>query len=460
MIYAVVGAGMVGLVAARRIQLLHPEAQVVVIEKDAQAGGLLRGTDYPEQGLYFDQGTHIFQETGNKGLDDMVMGAIDEDLLLTYPGVVGDLAGAVLDNRLQSHSHFLDLRRHPKREAVAREIETKVQSGAEHFPPISRTDPLRSVVSQRFGEVFADEIAGPLLSKLYGIPQEDLSGFALLLPGLTRVILDDMDDWLNRTDDNGYRALVAVPDQRELPSALRHNRKSYYSKSLGTKSFIDGLVATLSANGAEVILGATITALDCEESRIDMTLSDGRLHSIAPDRIVLATGAIGAAYMLGIDFASFGFQKPMPHWIVDMVLDQPTETDLCYLYGFDPTCDWYRLTNYRAFSGDENDTRISVEVVGEQATEPENFVETFSSQLQNYGIAKSGKVTFSSVKRLPSGFPAPTTQNMGALSGLAQEVTGALPPSVILAGIGSRDGLFFQNELVLDIYERIESFAA
>ena len=65
---SVVGAGISGIIAAYfEVKKGH---NVTLIESDARAGGLLK-SDF-QNGKYFDYGTHILSETGEKELDDLI----------------------------------------------------------------------------------------------------------------------------------------------------------------------------------------------------------------------------------------------------------------------------------------------------------------------------------------------------------------------------------------------------
>jgi len=184
---------------------------------------------------------------------------------------------------------------------------------------------------------------------------------------------------------------------------------------------------------------------------------DGKGHSrtFNADLIVLATGVIGAAHMLGVDLQQKGFDRPMPHWVINVVLEQPCDSDLCYLYGFDADCDWYRVTNYRAFSGDKNDRRLTFEVLGQHVINSTTLPQQLVGQLHRFGILTSSGLEFAESRKLGAGFPAPTVRNMRALTDLGTELSASLPPTVILGGIGASKGLFFQNEVVTDLCQRI-----
>ena len=77
------------------------------------------------------------------------------------------------------------------------------------------------------------------------------------------------------------------------------------------------------------------------------------------DGLVLALGAFGAARIAGLNFREFGFDMPLQHRVIDLVVPTHRRTDLCYFYGMDPEHDYYRVTNYAAFAGDPDDPRVT-----------------------------------------------------------------------------------------------------
>ncbi|MBT5717392.1 MAG: hypothetical protein HOI70_10810, partial [Opitutae bacterium] len=68
--------------------------------------------------------------------------------------------------------------------------------------------------------------------------------------------------------------------------------------------------------------------------------------------------------------------------------------------------------------------------------------------------------SFSKLQRLPAGFPVPTVRNMKALESLSEYLENLLNPKTKVAGIGARPGLFFQNEIMIDVHERAARFAS
>ncbi len=450
----VIGGGLAGLMAAKKLRSTRPDAKITVIERNESVGGLLAGVDYNDQELYFDLGTHIFQETGDTEIDKILLNAVSTDDLIHFPVGEGDTAGAVFRGRLQTNTHYPDIRGGVVDANVVASLRGHIASAEHTLNPVERTASLLETASLRFGALFAEEIVGPTLARAYGHPADALAGFAMLLPGWTRVVVDDHADWEARVCDERYRSLVSVPNQRDLPAELRHARRSFYSRSRGSRAFVDGVANQLCDADVELLCGATILSLDSTRRSIEMIDGKGLSRSLSADLIILATGVIGAAQMLGVDLHRKGFDRPMPHWVVNVVLEQPCDSDLCYLYGLDSDCDWYRVTNYRAFSGNRVDRRLTFEVLGQHSVDS-TYPQRLVNQLHRIGIIASSGIEFAESRKLGSGFPAPTVRNMRALTALGAELSASLPPTIILGGIGARKGLFFQNEIISDLCNRI-----
>lgn len=454
----VIGGGLAGLVAARALRAARPNAGITLVERNDSLGGLLGGVQYEAGGHYFDLGTHIFRETGDATLDEFLLGAVRREDLLHYPVGAGDLAGSVFAGRLQSNSHFPDVRDGAVEPRVVEALREHIAHGGP-VRALDRMDSLEKAATSRFGGAFAEAVVGPALSKAFGRPAADLAGFALLLPGWTRVVLDDQEVWETAIADERYRALVAVPEQRELPQRLHHGRRSFYSRRHGSRDFIDGLAANLRGEGVDILCGTTILSLDPVRRSIAFIDPEGRERALTADLIIIATGVIGAAHLLGVDLRARGFDAPMPHWVVNVVLENPCLSDLCYLYGMDVDCDWYRVTNYRALTGDPNDRRVTIEVVAQPEVAPTTGPARLVRQLREVGLLTSEGIEFSDARRLSTGFPSPSVRNMQALASLSSEITAGLPPGVMLGGIGATAGLFFQNEVVADLYRRVTALS-
>lgn len=454
MSYLIVGAGLAGLMIAKRLLEKVPGEQIMLIEKNSQPGGLLAGITYPENGLYFDQGTHLFRESSSPEVDQFMMSVIPEADLLLYPPSAGGLAGSVFNGQLQSNSHFPDLRGHPACRQIMSAIMAHVQSETPIVPILHRQSMLE-IGYGRFGQCYTDSVLAPVLANMYQRPAEQLAGFAALLPGLTRLVGLDSDEWQQHCDNPRFRELIAVPDQREMPMGYSNPQRRYYARGGGTKTFIKGIVGYLERAGVTLQCEASISYHDLGSGKVVWTDATGVTQEQSVDVLFFATGVVGAAHVLGIDLQSFGFERPLPHRLVHVQLAHRTDSDLCYFYGLDPGLDFYRVTNYGAFSGNPLDRRLTIEVLGDRGMDDALLVETLLLQLHLVGFLRANTVDFFRVENLGMGFPLPTLKNLDAMHRLGVHLREVLPDSVQLFGIGAGDGLFFQNEITTDVHQRM-----
>jgi len=452
----VIGGGIVGMIAALSLKKKFPKEDVMLVEKSGSLGGLLNGTTYEKNDLYFDLGTHIFQETGKKELDELLIGSIPKEDLIFYDINSGDYAGGVFFNKFQQNSHFPDLRNFTDN-TFRKEIDHHISELTE-VPVIDRLSPLMDVSSKRFGKKFSNEFIAPIMENMFEHKRDDLSAFALELTGFVRVVLDDFEIWKDKIESPIYKAIAGIPDQRLLSSDLHHGRRSFYSKKNGSKSLVDGLEKKLIEEGINIQKNSEIKILDKESLSLAFTDKFGDSKNFNASKIVIATGVIGASFLLDFNIENFPLDKPLPHSIINIELQNITNSDLCYFYGFDQSTDWYRITNYRGFSSNNNDRRISIELLGNAANNSDNYDSVILNQLRDLEFITSEAINFVDYVKLPTGYPSPTVNNMQNLCKIGQELSKDLPDNIILGGIGSSEAKFFQNEVVEDLFERIISW--
>lgn len=454
MTVAIVGAGLSGLVAAARAVEMHPGRQIIVIDQAARPGGLLGGTYYDAHGLYFDIGTHIYKETGRPEIDRLLRDVVPAADLIYMTQQTGDLSGAIYGGRLQANSHFPDLRGQRALQDAADALAARALEGDPDLD-LNRMRPLIDVAEARFGARYTQDVIVPILADMFDRPVEDLATFALFLPGVTRAILDGPEAWHTHEHSAVYRALVAYPEQRTLPTAYRHGLGHFYARQHGSNGVVLGLVAHLEERGVQIWTDTKITDVDLGTGQLSVQGHDQVTETVQADQIVFATGAIGTAALLGHDLRTAGLDRPMSHWVLNMALEAPSGCDLQYLYGFDADCPWYRVTNYNAFSGQVGDCRMTVEVLGDRIGDPIDSAQAIAQQLYDHGVAGSPTITFSASMKLKSGFPVPSIRNMAGIEAVAKTVRAQLGARHILCGVGSQDGVFFQNEVLAGAYDSV-----
>jgi oxygen-dependent protoporphyrinogen oxidase len=446
--FVVVGAGISGLLLASKLRAKYPDGDITVIDKAPECGGLLAGKYYPDANLYFDLGTHIPRETGDAEIDALMLSVIEPHNLIHYARGQGDYAGAVYNGQLQVNSHFPDIRGGIEHDEISQALKDHIAANDTAYSPV-RDCALLEEGNRKFGEVYTRSALQEILPSIYQRPAEDLAWFAAELPGLSRVITDDQTQWVQNAQDDRYRAIIGFPEQRELPQAYTAEKRSFYGQKNGSRALIDGLCDHLIKHGVKIVLSAKIEHCDLEASSLVYEDAQGARVSLGFDRLIIATGIIGAAHILNIPMQDFGFDRPMSHRLINIVADQKINTDLFYFYGLDRDCDFYRVTHYGGILNDFNDKRLTIEVLGERAENDEELLDLIVSQLNDIGFLLSESLSFSDVIKLPSGFPAPTVKNLRAMNDLREEIDRRTNKgNMIVTGVGSARGLFFQNEII------------
>lgn len=451
--WLVVGSGIAGIVASWAVRSAAAEADITVVERAPGPGGLLSGEVVGPENTYFDCGTHIFRETGVTELDRWMMETVPPDDLIVFPLGLGDLAGSVFGGRLQTNSHFPDLRMRPDFGDLLQGLVQ--QSACGPGTQLQRTEGCARQAIERFGRGYWTGVLRPILAAMYQVEPEKLAAFGMLLPGLTRVVAHDFATWHHHVSDDQFRNIFAVPDQRLLPDQFRNPLRSFYSRRGGTRAVIDALCNSLKETGVKFRFGTNISRIDFDGRCVLIAEPSGVVDTLQFDRIVFAVGAIPTAKLLGHDTSQFGFDRPISHRLIHLLAADVADVDLFYFYGLDPSVDFYRVTNYRAFSKDSDEQRVTVEVLGERAPDDVTLVDKVVAQLSALGFLRRPPRA-AHVTLLANGFPVPTVRNLTAMSLLAASVGDSLPDYAVFGGIGARPGLFFQSEVMVHMHETVK----
>ncbi|MFM9941048.1 MAG: NAD(P)-binding protein [Hyphomicrobiaceae bacterium] len=450
----VVGAGIAGLLAARAISEANPATRLTILDSAPEPGGLLAGYVYPEVGLWFDCGTHIFRQTGVEGIDRILHESLPESQWLKFPRGQGDTVGSVFGGRLQFNTHFPDLRGSALRDDILAEMRT-VHAGRPSMP--AATGKACDTARNSFGAIAADRIVKPVLEGMFKRPAGELSDFALHLPGLTRLVLLDEPQWRALGSTEGLRHVVAHPEQRRLPVELSSPLTSFYPVEGGTRTLIAGMVADLTKRGAQFHCGSRIDCGSWDRNRrvaeVEIIGPRGS-QIIAGDVLIWTAGLFPLARAMGVDISGIGFDRPMPHAILNLRFEQVAMKDLAYVIGMDPGCGYFRVTNYDAFARNGASSRLTVEILGAEAGSEAQSTEVVIASLAAIGaITEGARPIFSRWHKLDQGFPVPTLRNFAAVSDLRTLASAKLPPNVALCGIHAKDGLFFQKDVLRHVYE-------
>jgi protoporphyrinogen oxidase len=459
----VVGGGISGMLAA--LLLARRGESVLLVEREAQLGGLLRCFDYGEAGR-FDYGMHNMYDTGVQALDELLFGLLPAGEWQLLEGTRRDLAGVYFRGRLQLNSLFMDLRDLP--------VEQLRECLGDFFtnlrPP--RTDlegtTALDVVQARFGPRLAALAFEPVLRKLFGRPAAELDASALALTSLSRLILFGETLFLDLMKSDLLRDRMGFPEQRNLPLAFSAGRRGYYPKQYGMDRVVGALRHGLEQAGVRIATGAEVTQVQTEAGRIHRASvrREGAVLEVDVEALYWTSGLPVLASVLGVPLQGLPFDPPPKTVVVNMLLDGPPAMgDLYYCYCYDQGFDTFRVTNYPAYC--EGAIRpagypICVELLVRGPLPETGALEAQAQdELRRMGVLQPGQsVRFARAAPLAAGFPMPSVRNTDSLAQVRDRIAQCGLSNLHSLGILSEPGVFFQRDVLRRTYERIEGMAA
>ena len=276
---AVVGGGIAGLAAARRLELVAPAAEIVLVESDSVLGGKLR-TEHIN-GFVIEAAPDSFLSRKERGV-----GLVDE------LGLHDELVG----RRPEHHHTFVrrgnDL--HPLPEGLTGMIPTNLEAlersellspeGKLRFasepdvPPAAgdEDESVASFVSRRFGREAYEALVEPLMTGIYGGDGDRLS-LRATFPQLRVLELEH---------GSILRGLSAPPPPGELPP--------FVSLRDGMGSLVSAVVNAFERT--ELLLGRAAARVCRRPDGYALELVDGEVSEV--DGVVVATPAFVTADLL------------------------------------------------------------------------------------------------------------------------------------------------------------------
>lgn len=444
--FVVIGGSLPGMVAALVLKKKYPNSSVLLVDGAQELGGNLIG--HNALGTHFDSGTHILQEIGDEQVDNLIASVVSPQNLVVLDSAIGDFAATIKENKIWSATGFPDvLAQDPK---LANQISMEVMDSNDKHNQESQTSfdlrrcNIYEAAVKRYGQSASVEVVMPLVRRIFG-ESSDLSGFALELCNLTRLRLVDTVTWNSQIVPRGLQDRIAYPDQSFLPSQFRHKRKSLYSRERGASDFVRGLLRECVARGIEVLTSTKVEVIGVEERSITLAGSFG-LREIQYHQLFSSVGSSRTKMLVTQQNPSLNLHTTLR--LIHIVLKEPTVSKVCYFYSQDESSVVFRITNYSAFSGRENDCRLTVESIGQSHLSDEVLKRLVLREIIEAGITQDGLVDKSECLSVPNGYPIPTVATFESFLASSNFVRDFEKNGLFTSGIGAGDGLFFQNEIL------------
>ena len=455
--FVVIGGSLPGMAGAFLLKKRHPKATVVIIENGEQLGGNLIG--HNALGDHFDAGTHILQEIGDKEIDELIEDAVDYQCLVKLDSSVGDYAATIRDKKVYSATSFPDvLARSP---FVAKKIldeimEMQKQCGGTDLGNTQQMFKNRRMSAHdasmsRFGPTATNEIIMPILAEIFGRPRE-LSAFAIEFCTLMRLCLVGKEDWAREVHSSGLQDRIAFPDQQNLPDHLRHARKSVYSSKNGAKDFVLGLSQRCEQAGIRILTSTSVRGIKPHSKSLTVD-GPSMYKAINYGQLISCVGvAITQKLITGNPGQS---KKSITYRIMHFHLRKDTKSQICYYYSQQTDSAIFRVTNYSAFSGRDSDHRLTVETIGKEHLSDEELLVAVEKELVEVGIIDSDVVQSSVCMKSKNAFPNPSLETFEQFLLSERYVKEFESEGLMTCGIGSANGVFFQNEILRHVVSQI-----
>jgi protoporphyrinogen oxidase len=460
----IVGSGISGLLCALLLCHRGEGSNIIVVEKNDELGGLLGRFHYGEWGD-FDYGPHNLLETGIGELDKLLFNLLPETEWQLLEGSKRDLAGVYFNGILQKHTPYIDLRNLSQDDYRACLVDF-----LEHLdqPTINETNATQLTASdyavRRFGELSSKKTTIPAIEKIYQKSATELDFMATILAPMTRLAFCSETLVRELTQSPRLRDYVAWDDQRTLPLSRSSGRKAIYPKRYGMHRIIDAIIQQLIHAGVKILTKSEVIALNQENGLVkDVVINcNGHTQTVEDIKHLIWTASIPLlGRCLGMDLKGVQNDKPLKTVIVNMVVDQPPAAmdDLYYFYCYDHPFHTFRLTNFINYcpsAGRNGGYPISMELLMDEKTlEKSNPVQIAAQEYDLFGLASNSKILFSKAECINSGFPMLTVNNVNNIRLIRDFICDLSLSNVQLFGILAKDNLFFQTDILTDIYQNL-----
>jgi protoporphyrinogen oxidase len=456
----VVGGGIAGLLAALLTRSVYPHNRLCLVEQAAEVGGLLGKVDGGKFGV-FDLGMHTMTQTGLEPLDQLFWSLLPEEEWCVFEGVRRDISGTFFRGRLQRHAHYPDLRSLPESDYAACLVDLFAHLQRADRSPQAGPD-MASFGQARFGPEITRRLIEPLMLRTYGRPAAEIDTLAAALLRLDRVVMFDEPLFQELMASPTLRACVAYPEQRHLDLAYSSGKGSYYPRRFGIHRVIDALLERCQRAGVEVLTSTAVRRVICQGGRVSELELSGRAQPLPVRELLWSAGVVPLAHQLGVFPRQLPSHPPLTTAVVNFLFDHPTEMDdLYYFYCLDEGYRTHRVTNFTAYcpgAPRAGGWPICVELLllPGQDLSPQTLQQQALDELRAFGVLpEKARTLFAHARVLERGFPLPSVANMELLEASRQAIAALQLANLRLFGVLSKPGLFFQTDVVRDVYQSL-----
>ena len=450
----VIGSGIAGIFSCLHAQKLHPNAEVQLLERGAEVGGLLKHFDYGEN-LIFDIGIHTLYEVGDEYIDNLLL----HNVKIDFKQLPGDVGGSYFNGKIRQGSPYLDLRllSPEKFEKALLEVQSCVGE--------PREDNAESYLLDYFGEIICNEVIRPIVESVFMEKLDKVDITALSLLPLNRVLAHSLEESLTLMNNSDYRKKFAIEDQRKLPFEFRSKLKGFYPKRIGLSFYIEELLKVFTKNKGTVHLNRNVEALSLDEDfRIKILSKDLEQNIIeeCSDLVVWAAGIPPLAKIIFDDSLPLRGDKPFCTYIYNVLIKRNDNfMDMQYMYNLNPGMKIFRVGIYENFTDEcfSDEVKLSIEVLAEYGSNEVDLEEEIIKETLQLGVVcKRKDILFSKLEKIGPGLPRLTVKNVKFIKNISKEIDENKFENLIVVGAQSSEKVYYQREILHDAKSKLDEF--
>lgn len=460
----ILGGGISGLLSAY-LFANSGKYKVHLVEKSSSLGGLLKSFDYKVNG-FFDYGPHNVLETGIKDLDDFFLSLLPQEewqVAITLAGQLRPLTGLMYNKKVQHNTSSIDLRESKHIDEYISSFFKHLSSCPDNFEDTYKKDAY-SYAIYLFGKKIADEVIVPAIMKIYGIHPKDLNTMVMFLTHFTRVVLFEEKIMKELLACKNISSRLSYTDLKKLPKEHFSSLRSLYPNSMqggGISKIVDKLEEKLKELNVQIHLNSSISEIEIEDNKIKSLYINSEKYEL--EHFVSTINLFSLSNILKIDTSTYNFDKNPQTVITNILIDKKLDCgELSFIYSYDKGTSLFRLTNYINYC--KGAVRnglypITIETIHFDEVDVEELEKKLLEELTSYKLLQEGtKVEFIKTELLPKGvgFPLFSQNNIRINNDLREKIKNLNIKNLMYVGILSEEGLFFQSDIVKDIYLRIK----
>ena len=166
--------------------------------------------------------------------------------------------------------------------------------------------------------------------------------------------------------------------------------------------------------------------------------------------------------LLSLNIENLKFDKGPKTVLVNLLIDKPINMgDLSYFYCYDKNFKTLRVDNYFNYCGNGAIRKglypITMEMlIKENELSKDEIKLQAIQELKHFNVLKTNtNIKFIEVEILDAGFPLLTQVNVDSINQIRNKIESLNLDNLIKVGILSEVGLFFEGDIKVDIYEKM-----